>query len=114
MLLEEKLYDYLSGALTVPVYAELPANRPDRYVVFEKTAMSETEHIRTATVAIRSVGQTMLDSIQIDHEVIDAMDNFTDVKNISKVQLNADANWTNTSTKEYRQQAVFLITFMED
>lgn len=115
MLIEVKLLNYLKSKITdVPVYSEMPAAKPSEYVLFEKTGHSQNEHIETATFAIRSVAPSLMESVELDHMVIKAMEEFDEVVNVSSVQLNADANWTNTTTKEHRQQAVFLITYMED
>ncbi|MCH4015038.1 MAG: hypothetical protein LKE64_12050 [Solobacterium sp.] len=114
-MIEVKLLQYLKSQITdAEVYGEVPANKPEKYVVFEKTGLSEKNHISMATIAIRSIAPTLYESLKLDEEVRHAMESFDTVTNISGVSLNSDTNWTNTTTKEHRQQAVFLITYMEE
>ena len=40
MIIEQTIIEYLSKALTVPVYAEVPDSAPASYVLVEKTSSS--------------------------------------------------------------------------
>lgn len=109
-MIEEILIDYLSRALSIPVYAEVPVIKPSRYVIIEKTGSSNMNHIYSATIAIQSYSSgSMLDAMNMNERVKESMAVIPD-PSIGRVTLNADYNFTNTNTKEYRYQSVFSIT----
>lgn len=109
-MIEQIIIEYLNGLHNAPAYAEVPAVKPSRYFIVEKTGSSTMDHIYSATIAIQSYSSgSMEDAMNMNEIVKDAM---ADIDNalIGSVRLNADYNFTNTSTKEYRYQAVFNIT----
>ena len=46
----------------------------------------------------------------LNEAVKEAMVGFAELGNITRVELQTDYNFTNTATKQYRWQAVYLIT----
>lgn len=113
-MIELIMLNYLKNALYVPVYMEEPAEpQTDMYVVMEKTGSSQTNHINTATMAIQSYGGSMYEAAALNEVVKSAVENAIQLNEISAVRLNSDYNFTNTSTKRYRYQAVYVITYME-
>ena len=52
----------------------------------------------------------MYDAAALNEEVILAMQNLIEVDDVTHVELNSNYNYTDTTTKEYRYQAVFDIT----
>lgn len=71
--------------------------------------------ITTSTIAIQSVvdslqGGSMLDAMDLNEDVKEAMDGIITLDEIVRVDLNSDYNYTDDSTKEYRYQAVYQIT----
>ena len=103
------LLQYLNAHLTVEAYAEAPEELTD-YVLLEQTASSRSNHIITTTIAIQSYGRSLLDAMNLNTEVEEAMDGFLTLDNVTRVELETDYNFTNTATKQYRWQAVYLIT----
>lgn len=94
------------------VYAEKPVDSPDEYVLVEKTGSSRTNRIDRAMIAVQSVSKTsLLRAAQINEEVKAAMDELATLDTVFSCGLNSDYNFTNTSTKEYRYQAVFNIFY---
>ena len=109
-MIETILVDYLNRALGIPVYAEVPVIKPSRYVIVEKTGSSTRNHIYSATIAIQSYSSmSMLDAMNMNERVKNCMADIPD-SSVGRVVLNADYNFTNTRTKEYRYQSVFNIT----
>ena len=89
-MIEKTILDYLSDCLPdVPVYMEVPADRPAVFVVIEKTGSSRINHIDSATIAVQSYAASLYDA----------------------AALNSDYNYTDTTSKHYRYQAVFDVTF---
>lgn len=103
------LLQYLNAHLTVEAYAEAPEELTD-YVLLEQTASRRSNHIITTTIAIQSYGRTLLDAMNLNAEVETAMDGFLTLDNVTRVELETDYNFTDTTTKQYRWQAVYNIT----
>lgn len=103
------LLDYLNTALDVPVYMEAP-EQTSNYVLIDQTASSRTNHIITTTFALQSYGDSLYDAMLLNEAVKDAMEDFAGLDEITRVELETDYNFTNTTTKQYRWQAVYSIT----
>ena len=103
------LLQFLNDHLDVEAYAEAPDELTD-YVLIEQTASSRSNHIITTTIAIQSYGSSLLDAMNLNGEVAEAMEQFLTLDNITRVELETDYNFTNTTTKQYRWQAVYNIT----
>ena len=108
-MIAKTLLDYLDGALDVPVVMEAP-EQTTGYVLIDQTGSSRTNHIITTTFAIQSYGASLYDAMVLNDEVKDAMVGFAELDEITRVELETDYNYTNTATKQYRWQAVYLIT----
>ena len=103
------LLDYLNTALDVPVFMEAPEQTSD-YVLIDQTRSSRTNHIITTTFAIQSYGDSLYDAMLLNEAVKDAMEDFAGLDEVTHVELETDYNFTNTTTKQYRWQAVYSIT----
>lgn len=111
-MIEKILLDYLSCAMSVPVYPEVPEAPPAEYIIIEKTGGRIKDHICSAVIAIRSVSTVSLHrAAMINEEVKTAMDGILVLPEIFRASLNSDYNFTNVQTKEYRYQAVYDMTY---
>ena len=111
-MIEEIIISYLSGNATVPVYAEVPEEMPDQFIVIEKTGGSFSNRIKYTTIAVQSYAGRMIDAAHINEQVKDLfLDGLIARDEIGKVSLNSDYNFTDTSTMRYRYQAVFDIVY---
>lgn len=115
-MIEITLLNYLKDNLTykdknIPCYLEKPLNKPDRYVVFEKTSSSKQNHINQATFAFQSYGESMYHAAGINESLKVVLEEMIELGEIGSVRLNSDYNYTDTETKEYRYQAVFDIYY---
>lgn len=106
-MIEQIIRDYLVTKLSVPVYLELPAKKPKKYVVIEKTGSGLTNRIKRATFALQSYAETMYEAASLNEEVKDAMDGAAELNEIARSHLESDYNYTDQSTKQYRYQAVY-------
>lgn len=109
-MIERIILGYLREQLDVDVYMEQPENKSDSYVLIEKTGSRRTNHINDATIALQSYGRTMELAAELNETVKAAVDSMTSLNEISSVRLNSDYNFTDTSRKRYRYQAVYDIT----
>ena len=108
-MIAKTLLDYLDNNLSVPVVMEAP-EQTTGYVLIDQTGSSRTNHIITTTFAIQSYGSSLYDAMVLNDTVKDAMVGFAELDEITRVELQTDYNYTNTATKQYRWQAVYLIT----
>lgn len=110
-MIEKIIRDYLLEELNVPVYIDVPANPGDSYVVIERTGGSESEHIRSATVAVQSYGPRKTAAADLHEKVLSVLPDIATGVTVSACDLNAEYDYTDTQTKRYRYQAVFDIVY---
>lgn len=116
MIIEETLLAYLTDVFHdegLPVYAMTPKQDvPRNYIVIDKTGSGRRNGIDRATVAIQSISSdSLLKAVEINEDVIKAMEEISREENIFSAYLQADYNFTNTTTKQYRYQAVYEIYY---
>ena len=110
-MIEAILRNYLLSVLSVPVYISVPSDPPESYVSIERTGGGEDEHIRSAMVAVQSYGATQAGAATLHEEVLTKLPQIADGDKVSACDLNAEYDYTDTSTKRYRYQAVFDIVY---
>ena len=111
-MIEKTLLDYLSGTLDFGVYMEVPeAPGSTEYILIEKTGESEEDFVCRATFAIQSYADSMYRAAEINSAVKQAMDEVTKETSVTKAILNSDYNFTDTSQKKYRYQAVYELVY---
>lgn len=108
-MIEITICDYLSQRLDCPVLPEKPARPFGRMVFVERTG-GRGRFIKETTVAIQSYETSMYRAAELNDLVIEAMQGLIEVDEVTHVELNSNYNFTDTTTKEYRYQAVFDIT----
>lgn len=109
-MIELIVLEYLKSALDVPVYMEKPTNETE-YVLIEKTGSGVENYINDATFAVQSYATSMYDAAVLNEKVKEAMRALPALRDISRCSLNSDYNFTDTTTKEYRYQAVFDLVY---
>ena len=112
-MIEKVIYDYLKNQFSgeeIPVYMERPKVKPACYVLIEKTGGGEDNHIQRSTIAVQSINTSLYNTAVLNEKVKEFMRAAISLDEISKVSLNSDYNFTDSSTKEYRYQAIFDIT----
>lgn len=110
-MIEKTIYDYLKQEISTPVYMQRPEKPPVEYVIIEKTGASKANHISTATVAFQSCAERLYVAATLNETVKEAVENMpAELDEICSVQLNADYNFTDTDARQYRYQAVYVVT----
>lgn len=112
-MIESIVIDYLAGALGLPVSGLVPSPMPETFVTVEKTGSGTEDKIRRATLAIQSWAPTQEAAALLNEQVIGAMYGAVTLQEISSVQCETDYNFTDTTTKRCRYQAVFSVVYME-
>jgi hypothetical protein len=107
-MIEITVADYLSRKIGIKAYMEEPDIRhTPSYIVVEKISGGADNHIQTATLAIQSYGITMYEAACTNEKVKNAMEEITELDEVSSAKLNSDYNYTDTQRKKYRYQAVY-------
>lgn len=109
-MIEETIKTYLEGK-NFDVYLEKPSNPPAEYVLIERTGGGQVNHINTAIFAVQSYGGSLYKAAKLNEDVKAAMLDIINHVDISRCALNSDYNFTDTTTKEYRYQAVYDLVY---
>lgn len=113
-MIETVILTALNNALSVPAYMEVPEEKPDSYVVIEKTGSQKVNRVDSATFAVQSIAGTLYEAASLNEDVKAVLDGLPDTTSeVFAAELNSDYNFTNTETKERRYQAVYNITYKE-
>ena len=83
------------------------------FAVLEKTGESRENYINTAILAVQSYAPTLLPAAELNEQVKTAMFGAAQLPGVAAVHLNSDYNFTDTSSKAYRYQAVYNITYYD-
>ena len=111
MTIEQIIVDHLSRMLSVPVSGETPANKPAEFVTVEKTGSSTQNRIKSATLAIQSWSTSQSSASALNETVKAAMDDAAALAAVSSARCETDYNFTDTSTKRHRYQAVYTVVY---
>lgn len=112
-MIELTVLNYLKSELSVDVYMEIPIDPPETFVLLEKTGSSRTNMLNTATIAAQSYAGSLQEAATLNETVKAAFDNMIELNAISACRLNSDYNFTDTTTKKYRYQCVYVISYLE-
>lgn len=110
-MIEQVLIKYLNNKLGVPVYMEHPSEKPASYVVLEKVGGGRRNYLKSATIALQSIASTLEQAAFLNEKVKKCMDELIELPRVSKSELNSDYNFTDSTTKTYRYQAVYDILY---
>lgn len=108
-MIELVIKNYLDGHLSVPSFLERPKKYPESFVLFEKTSSAKNNYLPSSTFAFQSYAPSMYEAASLNEKVKETIESMIVLDEISKIKLNSDYNYTDTTTKEYRYQAVFDI-----
>ena len=95
----------------VKAYGEKPKNEGKKFILVEKTGSSETDHIKSAVIAIQSYADSKYHAAELNELLKEKMEEMIRLPDISKCKLNSDYPYPDTTTKEERYQAVFDIVY---
>ena len=108
-MIEETILNYLKFQLSVDVFMQEPETKPDSYVLMEKTGSDRKNGLNASTFAFQSYGQSLYAAAALNELTKASVDGLIALKSIASVNLNTDYNFTDTTTKRYRYQAVYDI-----
>lgn len=111
-MIEIILKEFLKKQLNLPVRFENSEPIGSDYIVIDKTGSDYESSLYSATVAIQSYSDSLYKSAELNEKVKKAMlHELIKLDEINAVELNSDYNYTDTTVKQYRYQAVFDIFY---
>lgn len=111
IVIENLVLRYLQGKLPVPVYAAQPEKPlPSSFVFLEKIGSGRSNHVNRAAFAFQSYGENLLDTINLNESVKEAMDNIIELSEVTASRLNSDYPFHDEERNRYRYQAVYDLT----
>ena len=111
-MIEIILKKFLEQQLGLPTKLENTAEIGSDYIVIDKTGSNYETSLYSATVAIQCYSSTLYKAAELNEKVKKVMLNeLIKLDEINAVELNSDYNYTDTSMKQYRYQAVFDIFY---
>lgn len=110
-MIEIIILNHLKEKLSVPAGLEKPDPLPSdgRYVLFEKVGSNELNKTGGSTFVFQSYANSMYNAAALNEETKTAVKSLIDLDEIVSIKLNTDYNFTDTTTKQYRYQAVYDI-----
>lgn len=108
-MIELTIKTHFDTVLDVDVYFEQPETAPESFVLIEKTGSGRTNKLNSSTFAFQSYAGSMYEAASLNEQVKAAADSLVSLDEIASVSLNSDYNFTDTTTKRYRYQAVYDI-----
>jgi len=112
-MIEKIILDHLTGAGLAAVMEVPEGGLTPPCCVIERTGGGIENQIRRATVAIQSYGASLYDAAALNEQVIAAMERLPELPQIGACDLNSDYNYTDTTKREYRYQAVFDVVYYD-
>jgi len=109
--IEQYIIEYLDEKLPVPVRTEKPENAPKRYVLIDKTGSGKSNHLPEATIAFQSYAESRHEASRLNNTVKKVVEKMEELGEIRGITLNSDYNFTDTTKKQYRYQAVYEIRY---
>lgn len=110
-MIELIVLNHLKSKLSELVTLERQEAHREPYVLFEKTSSGKTNHLPSATIAFQSYADSLFNAAELNDRVKAAVESLIELDEIRGLDLNSDYNFTDTTTKEYRYQAVYDIRY---
>lgn len=110
-MIEKIILDYLNDKAPVPACTEKPTPEPTKYILIEKIGGGRENHIDSATIAVQSYADSLFDAATLNENVKSIMHEIVELDEIFSVRLERDYNFTDTTKKKYRYQAIFDLVF---
>ena len=101
---------FLEAQLPHPVYMETPAEKPAQYYILRKADSGRENFIDAAMFTVMSYADSLLEAANMNELAKIAMDNLTELDEVSASRRNGDYPFTDTQNKKHRYQTVHTIT----
>ena len=116
--IEELVITYLNEH-DIDAYIQMPEtvqnpDAPDEFVIVQKTGSGWVNRLCEATIAIQSYAPSLYRASQLNYQIIDLMQGIISLEEVTSCKLNSDYEFTDTTNKRPRYQAVFDIRHYQE
>ena len=116
--IEELVINYLNEH-DIDAYIQMPEtvqnpDAPDEFVIVQKTGSGWVNRLCEATIAIQSYAPSLYRASQLNYQIIDLMQGIVSLEEVTSCKLNSDYEFTDTTNKRPRYQAVFDIRHYQE
>ena len=110
-MIEVIILKHVKTNLPVPVRLQKPEPLPTdgKYVLFEKVGGDKLNKTGGSTIAFQSHANSMAEVALLNEETKNAVESLIELDEIVSVRYRTDYNFTDTTTKQYRYQALYDI-----
>lgn len=111
-MIEKTVINYLRGRFPGEIIeGEVPKGMPDRFVTVEKTGSQQLSvGLFRSTIAVQSWETSRLKAATLSEAVCKALRDMPFYAEDVTKAIGSDYDFTDTTTKRYRYQAVFTVT----
>lgn len=111
---EDAIAAYLVGALSVPVYRDIPAERPRTFVSLGRTGGALSGRVAdSALFAAQAWAETTAGARELAYAVRDALPGVESVENVFGVAVTSLFDNPDPDSRLARYQIVFTVDYME-
>ena len=112
MIIEAIIIKHLNDGLEgITVHSLVPADRPDSFVIIERTGGSIENLIKRGLFVVDCYAPSMADAAELCEDVIALMMTLPEHDEVASVRLNSHYNDTDTALHEYKYGAMFEVTY---
>ena len=116
--IEELVITYLNEH-DIDAYIQMPEtvqnpDAPGEFVIVQKTGSGWVNRLCEATIAIQSYAPSLYRESQLNYQIIDLMQGIISLEEVTSCKLNSDYEFTDTTNKRPRYQAVFDIKHYQE
>lgn len=109
-MIELTVLRFLQQRLPYPVRMEIPAEPPVRYYILRKADSGRENYIDSSMFTVMSHAESLLEAAKMNELAKSAMDDLTELDEVSASRRAGDYPFTDTENKRYRYQTVHNIT----
>lgn len=111
MTIESFIIQHLNQSLDeVSAYGLVPAERPNTFVVLERTGGTIEHFLHHSFFVTDCYGETLEEAVNLSEKVIEAMKTLPLHGRVTHVSINSIYNDTDTETHEYKYGVLFEVT----
>ncbi len=101
---------FLQRKLPQKIYMEYPEKPPKRFFLLRRSGQGREDMLETSTLFLDSYGETLLETAKLNEAGKAAMDDLTELDEVTSSQRSGDYPIEDVQNKRYRYQAVQTIT----
>lgn len=109
-MIELTVLRFLMQRLPHPVFMETPPAPPARYYILRKADSARENYIDSAMFTVMSYAESLLEAAKMNELAKTAMDDLTELDEVSASSRGGDYPFPDTTTKKHRYQTVHNIT----